>query len=875
MRLITQKVKILIPWLLTVLSGYAAIDGPLDPQRFGTLNHDPSLSAQLAEDSLLKWLIRTCDSTDPHQSITLSLLGQAIIEAINDGSAAQSITTDLKAGDDALTRAMARVLYSYNFSARDTQAILGDWAKLGPDKTLNSVLLSATEGGRSLQALTDYLMSQDESWVKAVYSVNDITAGTASVSTEILRQSLVSAAAMAPDTATALVNAASVEENVHDRLALSGVLPRIYRSNTPLGRYIRRQPLPETSFYANVWHRLQTKVALDPLLASEFAARSVKAQVLYVSLGQLLSDALRDQGEANFVPQLTRAAFVPKSRFEYMLETAKREGKSMRSRQDPSLAPNADPVAGPLGALTSTKDSWRAFLLWHLTRPAEAVAITVRSALPKSLKDNDEAGKTLIANDFFGGSDLERDLQSDGAFGLPKTATDPVTSAGDFRQKAATDNLDSTEYARFATAFGLRLATSDAAWSYTISSAEATGSAGQIGREALTYLLTLTIQQDAKTAEAWCRTVLQNDLLLYGRFANWLLANEHSPNVESFQRWLASVDQAFRANQLFANNDVTSFKNWFCEFLKTNQGWEAVYLRLRIESTLIPDAIRKCMAKEAIKETPLLWTLYSTTCATSGPAVATIKPRLTEFANRTQFPKLLLQEIEAQNQLAADAIDPIWEELLSSDSPVIERILQAIRDGRAISNPFVLATLGFDEVTANPVCWPIMMSDAAQEFGESNPDAQAFQKKVRAAIQTDAGNHISFILQELQKPAIRQTWLASLLQAVRYTGKSYVIAELIRQDYDLSSLWARLCVKYVQTDPLLVRYIIESLGLRRLGDAHWNQQVENMKGELTATILSDRPLIEQLLADHNQGYRDDLIAKVRTLFGPTVADRWH
>jgi hypothetical protein len=30
---------------------------------------------------------------------------------------------------------------------------------------------------------------------------------------------------------------------------------------------------------------------------------------------------------------------------------------------------------------------------------------------------------------------------------------------------------------------------------------------------ALTYLLTLTIRQDAKPAEGWCRTVLQNDLL--------------------------------------------------------------------------------------------------------------------------------------------------------------------------------------------------------------------------------------------------------------------------------------------------------------------------------------------------------------------------
>ena len=320
---------------------------------------------------------------------------------------------------------------------------------------------------------------------------------------------------------------------------------------------------------------------------------------------------------------------------------------------------------------------------------------------------------------------------------------------------------------------------------------------------------------------------------------------------------------------------MTNFKSWFCEFLKSDEGWAAVLLRLKVESILIPDAIRTCMAREAIKETPLLWTVYSTACATSGTAVSTIKPRLAEFANRTQFPKLLLEEIEAQNQLAADAIDPIWEELLSGDSAVAERVLQSIRDGLVISNQFALAMLAFDEVASDPLYWQMMLGDAALGFRESNPETAEFQKKVLGAIQTDAANHTDFILKELQKPAILKAWQTSLVRAVRYRGKSYVIASLITQDYDLSTVWAQLCVKYVQTDPLLVRYIIESLGLRRLGDAHWTEQVENMKKELTTTLLSDRILIEQLLADHNRGYREDLITRVRTLFGQATADHWY
>ena len=196
--------KAVLLWLLVVNCALGGIDGPLDPQRFGMLNHDQALSTQLAEDSLLKWLVRSSDPNDPHQSITLSFLGQEVSEAIHDGSAAQNIAADLKAGDDALYKAMARVLYSYNFSDKDALSLLDNWARLGPDKTLDSVLANVTEGGRSLQALTDYLMEQDENWVKAVYTVRDITAGSSSVSAEILRQSLVSAAAMPPATAVAL-----------------------------------------------------------------------------------------------------------------------------------------------------------------------------------------------------------------------------------------------------------------------------------------------------------------------------------------------------------------------------------------------------------------------------------------------------------------------------------------------------------------------------------------------------------------------------------------------------------------------------------------------------------------------------------------------
>jgi hypothetical protein len=47
----------------------------------------------------------------------------------------------------------------------------------------------------------------------------------------------------------------------------------------------------------------------------------------------------------------------------------------MRAKRNPALSCSADEVAGPRAVLTGPQDSWEELILWHLTRPAEALCL--------------------------------------------------------------------------------------------------------------------------------------------------------------------------------------------------------------------------------------------------------------------------------------------------------------------------------------------------------------------------------------------------------------------------------------------------------------------------------------------------------------------
>lgn len=866
------RIKALTLVLLVLpIALYGSVSVSVDPEKLAQLDSEPGICQQLNSDSVLKWVINTSDPRNFHSQLNRAFLAQVVAKLVEHDEAEEALCQDINAGDPALAKAMLQFLVDLNYDQKSALELVEAWARNGPNHSLHALFENTSIQEKTSNPLVDYLLVTDANLVRAVKSASNIVNGNSQVSSSMLVQALVSVAAMEPARAQSLIDGAKAKPSVRSRLDLGEQLPRIYGTNTPLGQYFRRQALPKDTFYAMAWKAAIDKVAADPAYVSELAHRSAGASVLYDQLAQLLEYGLKDRGGDAFLPGLEKASTIPDSRYLYVVSGAKKEAKILQARADGTefLDSGTDPTAAALSYLCRVSPQWTAFMLWHLTRPAEAVVITMREALPEVAKGNEGTGQILLKDGIDPGSQLERLMEEANAFGKG-------SSANDFRTRAAAKELDPRDYANLATAFSRLLAENDYAWSALLGAATENSPTGRRAKDTLVYLIKLTLQNDNRTAEAWCRTVLQNDLLLQERFGTFLSSAHYSPDPEAYKRWLVSLDGAFRANQLYGNTDIANFKKWFSEFLDTDPGWYSAELRLEVESTLVPDPLRAMLAKEAEAKSTLLWNFYSCACATPGVTVSTIRPRLVQFANRTNIAKWLLEEIESQNQLAADAIDPIWEELLADNGPVVERIIQSVKDGAALSNPFALAALAFSDVLSNPTCWKQVKADAALVFTEENPDRPEFQAEVIKTVSADAASYTTFVIKTLQNKDVRLAWENSILRAVRYLGRSYVIASIIREDYGLSELWAQAVVRNIQSNPLLVRYIIESLGIRRLGDMKLANAIGFMKTELVQAFVSDRVLIEQLLDDpsHNAGYRQNVSQKAKELLGLQSPQSW-
>jgi len=141
-------------------------------------------------------------------------------------------------------------------------------------------------------------------------------------------------------------------------------------------------------------------------------------------------------------------------------------------------------------------------------------------------------------------------------------------------------------------------------------------------------------------------------------------------------------------------------------------------------------------------------------------------------------------------------------------------------------------------------------------------------------LSVDSEKLAPILVKLLENTDLQERWRQSLLKAVRFDSKAYVVAGLIRTNYGLAKEWANTVGTLITSDPIVLRYMLESLAARRIGSARWTANLESMRASLMTIILSDRVLIEQLLVDKNHGYRTDLLNEAARLFGGEVAKQW-
>jgi len=836
----------------------------LAPDKFAQLDCDPKLSAQLGTDRISKWIVSKA-SKDADSQINDQFLRESISLVMEDGSFGEALCADLSKGDDALRNTVARTLYTYNFSEAQSANMIDTWAATGSDDNLTAIFGNAAHSDQILDLFAQYCLNVDSGWILGVDVTNKIISGRSIVPLEVLRQALVNTVGFEPRSASELVRGAQRGE-LKSKFAVAAQLPSLLGSNGSLARFIRSSPLPQDSLYKKIWDKVSARIAADPLLIQEYVRRSIGASVLYDDLRGILLGAIRRFGRDRLVPNFLRAAKIPQSRFEYIVKQV----TPPRTTAFASSVPNDEVrarMSERLAELCEQKTAWTDFILWHLTRVGEAAAITSRSAILWATNDDEELARKLADKPALFGAAFESKLLKTDAYGFY-----PGGSA-EFRAKAKSQEADPRSYLQFSRALCRLLSQSDAAWGDALNHVLSSGD--QNSAAALRALLAATVQRDNASALAWAKTIQQNDHLLNERFRQFLLANGQARDPDTYARWLDSINAAYRTDDILGNTELASFKEFLVQFMASPGGWDAITLRLSVESVDIPYTIRSVMIAYCESQQDEFWNLYSVACATNGLSVATLKAHMIDFANNTDLPRFLLDEIANQNQLAADAVDPIWEKLLRNDGPLVHRIQKDMEDGLALSNQFALATLALDDTLARKDYWEMAAPIAARTIGNGDPSDPTLQERFRERLTTEADKLVPAFSEMFQNPKLQERWRQSLLNAVRFTSKAYILAALIRTDFDLSKQWADSIYELVTRDPMILRYMLESLSSRKLGNPRWTKNVDGMLGSLMNILVSDRVLVEQLIVDKNRAFRMDLRDMVAEIFGGAIAQEWH
>jgi len=839
----------------------------LDPSKFASLDSDRGICAQLGADRISKWLILKA-ADNPEQEINASFLRETLANAITDGSLVPLLCQDLRKGDQAIRNTLAKLLYTYNFGEEQVNGLLENWAAGGPDDNLIAIFGNAAHSDQSLSVLTEYFMQSDLNWVKAVAVCDQIIGGkTSTVSVDLLRQALINTAGVDPRSARLLTDRAQ-SGDLKAKGEIATQLPKILLSNGALARFIREREPPEDSLYVSIWNRVATRIAREPLILDEYIRRSMAAAQLYDSISEILVKAIQQYGARRLFPNLVKASAIPKSRFAYLVqELSINNGLNGFGRpismnpEDAQLEMNRR-----LANLCMTKSAWVDFMLWHLTRPAEAVCITFREQMPQIVKDDPILARALAKRPGIFGAAFESKLLGTDAYSFYSGG------AAELQSRLQAQRVEDAALLRYSSAIANLLKSSDSAWSDAMNYLAGAPSEEPIA--AFKALLAASLDKDNLCSFAWARTIQQNDQVIFERFRQFLLAKGQAQDPENFRHWLDSINAAYRTSDVAGNQELASFKETFAQFIASPGGWDAAFSRLAIESIDIPYAIRGIMSLVCRRDDELFWKVYSVACATSGLSVATLKPRMLAFANETELPKFLLDEIANQNQLASDAVDPIWERLLRKDGPLVAKILSDVKEGLALSQQFSLSAYALNDALNDTEVWKLAAPQVNAFLGGIDPEDPTLQTRFKDRLSVDSEKLAPILVKLLENTDLQERWRQSLLKAVRFDSKAYVVAGLIRTNYGLAKEWANTVGTLITSDPIVLRYMLESLAARRIGSARWTANLESMRASLMTIILSDRVLIEQLLVDKNHGYRTDLLNEAARLFGGEVAKQW-
>jgi hypothetical protein len=841
----------------------------LSAENLDKLDRSRKIASLIDNDRLSKQLMSGTGSGDVVEEeankVTNRILLEGLLRLYSKGGLESLIAKELQRGDDILSRCLQTALVALNMPAHGAKALVEKWAMKGPDENLGGVLANMEATPDVGAAMVSYFTDADDDWVKLVRGVSALVTGESNQGREAL------GIAVANATGASLKAVLNRIEKAKDgdfgqlwNLQADG--RKILDSRGALAREILAQQNTGGSFYEAGWAAACERIAEDQILSKSYMSETAGLTPLYTAFVRNLEIAMKGRGKEALVGSIILGGYMPESRFRWMLEelsggSYKDLEKELKTGKGDRLA-RAN-MADNLERALSTNPVWAGALIWHLSRPAEATALSTRLSLPNSHGSDEEFARRYVQAGTPLGGVVDSYVESRGGYShYPGGRKEMV-------EKVESGEVQKEALLKLAETIAAVLATEDKPWDSVV---ETTSPGDWVNR-----MTVEAIERVPGCATAWIQTLVKNDKALSEGFSNWLVQNKALPNENpNAQRWIASVAAG---SQGFGNAEAARVKKLFTEYISTPEGWGKASTRLKLEGVSFPTVIREMLIDAAIRSPDDFWKLFRILTASEGDTMARLRPYLQAYISSSRLPQMVLEEAAAQNAFAADAGAPMWKALLTPGSPASEALIQIILKGQVMTPQFALGNLCFiEEFFAEP-SWTLAepMSGAMLEKvlsrGVKLPGATVRDRLSYAL--TNHATECGWIYSTMfADPGFRKRWSGRVVSKVLFMGKAPGAAWLFLQDGPLMSIWREEMGRQIAADPYLLRAFVDSLVTRRIGDRAWAAQVDGIRRNIAGAVYYDRILSEQMLAYPGMEYRNALDEQVRDIFGQYVADQW-
>ncbi|WP_134440854.1 hypothetical protein [Methylacidiphilum caldifontis] len=789
------------------------------------ITEEADLNPLLAEsgwaDRSLKWMI---ESGESNHFIRPDWMDTEILEFLKNEQSLSLIQNDLLRGDGLLADALIEGFHQLRVGSDMAKKEVLELAYEGKSKLWIPLLSSP----QALWPLRNYLLNIPQSYPSVLFALKDWEKKASEALPDLVMETLLKAIDVKP----------SKVKNLEENWEIARRLSRI--GNDGRGAYFLASSYMgnEETFYNSFWEKAWEKVRKDPVLSHEYAYRLERNKKSWDVLVKAFKEALHSyEGKDFFIHYLVGRTEIRqqlKGRPLWLWEALM--GKKTAFRID-----FAEEAYKRFLIALEKNPKLVDFILWHLSRPAEAASEASKEALAQGLCKEEPLCNMAMEWIWEAGPKWEGELQMSSSWNLCDQTKH--LSPSSLRKAYQNGQLKRSDLFAIGDVLGNYLIRSDEAWADLIYS-----KTGKI--PVIEKFFPLLIQYSPECALAWLESLANNDQEAFEAFGRWINNQpEHKVSTEQYDLWLNKagdqLKEAIEKRGPVLGDEAQYFIDSFVKWAM-GTGWEYIINRLWFE-TIIPEKLRKLIKSKWLSDREGFWKWYRGICAL--PSAKTAIERVTNSLVAGKDMELILQGIGSWNYELADICasnwDTIWEDVEKRDY-ILNAIIHC--DGLSeLNNILVFAT----ENTLERPEEKVIAQKIAVVSGRSPTE------DIRETIAQDPVVIRSLLNHWLESPQFAEHWKRSVFLIIKYGGQAPIIAQWMLPRKEAIEIWTDSLAETMRENPFLLQAIITHISKSIGGEISWAKEVRRIEEMIMDAILSDRIFWENLLIDKTGGIENE------------------